>query len=120
MGDAQPGRPKPGASGDLAPQLGRFSARRKQEIVLHVFRGEPLETVSREVGVTAATLSAWRDQFLFGGTAALKARQPDPKDEEVGRLHAKVGELTMENELLREKLARLEGGQPFPPRRPRP
>ena len=38
---------------------GRFSARRKQETVLRLLRGEDLEVVSREGGVTAATLSGW-------------------------------------------------------------
>ena len=39
---------------------GRFSARRKTETVLRLLRGEDLELLSRELGVTAATLSAWR------------------------------------------------------------
>jgi transposase-like protein len=40
-----------------------MSARRKQEAVLRLLRGEDLELVSRELGVTAAELSGWRDQF---------------------------------------------------------
>jgi transposase-like protein len=107
------------APADGSPERGRFTARRKQEIVLRLFRGEPLETASREVGVTAATLSGWRDQFLLAGTAALKSRQPDPAEEELGRLQAKIGELTMANELLQEKIGRLEGDRPLPRRRSR-
>ena len=34
------------------------------------------------------------------GQAALKTRQPDARDEYVMRLKAKIGDLTMENELL--------------------
>jgi hypothetical protein len=30
--------------------------------VLRLLRGEDLETLSRELGVTAATLSGWREQ----------------------------------------------------------
>jgi hypothetical protein len=66
-----------------------------------------------------ATLAGWRDQFLLGGTAALKSRQPDPKEEDLARWQAKVGELTMTNELLQEKIARLEGERPLPRRRSR-
>ena len=33
-----------------------------------------LETVSRELGVTAATLTGWRDAFLAAGEAALTTR----------------------------------------------
>ena len=41
---------------------GRWSAKRKFAAVLRLLRGEDLETLSRELGVTAATLSGWRDQ----------------------------------------------------------
>jgi len=117
--DRQPTDRAGTAPADTGPERGRFTARRKQEIVLRLFRGEALETVSREVGVTAATLSGWRDQVLLGGAAALKSRPPDPKDEGLARLQAKIGELTMANELLEEKIGRLEGGRPFPRRRSR-
>ena len=49
-------------------ERGRFSARRKTEAVLRLLRGEDLELLSRELGVTAATLAGWRDDFLAGGT----------------------------------------------------
>ena len=49
---------------------GRFSARRKQETVLRLLRGEDLEVVSRELGVTAAALSGWRQQFLAAGESS--------------------------------------------------
>ncbi len=45
----------------------RISARRKLEAVLRSLRGEDLELISRELGVTAAELSGWRDAFLAGG-----------------------------------------------------
>jgi transposase-like protein len=82
---------------------GRFSAKRKTDAVLRLLRGEDLELLSRELGVTAATLSAWRDDFLAGGQAALKSRPADDRDEEIARLRAKVGELTMDNELLLQR-----------------
>ena len=46
---------------------GRFSAGRKRETVLRLLRGEDLESVSRELGITAARASLWRDQFLVCG-----------------------------------------------------
>jgi hypothetical protein len=96
---------------------GRFSAKRKTQIVLRLLRGEDLETLSREVGVTAATLSGWRDGFLDGGTAAMKSRPADERDEEIARLRAKVGQLTMDVELLGQKCQHLESGRPFASRR---
>ena len=93
---------------------GRFSARRKTETVLRLLRGEDLELLSRELGVTAATLSAWRDDFLAGGQADLKSRPADDRNDEIARLRAKVGELTMDNELLTQ---RCRADRPFVPRR---
>ena len=96
---------------------GRFSAPRKTEAVLRLLRGEDLEILSRELGVTAATLSSWRDSFLDGGKASLKSRPADERDEEIARLRAKVGQLTMDVELLDQKCQHLEAGRPFATRR---
>jgi hypothetical protein len=96
-----------------------MSARRKQSAVLRLLRGEDLELTSRELGVTAAELSAWRDAFLAAGEAALKTRPADGRDVEIGRLKAKVGELTMANELLDAKIDRLETHHPLARRRSR-
>ena len=96
---------------------GRFSAWRKTEAVLRLLRGEDLDALSRELGVTAASLSSWRTAFLDGGTAAMKSRPADDRDELVARLQAKVGQLTMDNELLGQKCQHLESGRPFASRR---
>ena len=98
-------------------ERGRFSSQRKLATVLRLLRGEDLELVSRELGVTASTLSGWRDDFLAGGQAALKSRPTDDRDDEIARLRAKVGELTMDNELL---LQRCRAHRPFAPRRRKP
>ena len=95
-------------------ERGRFSSQHKTAAVLRLLRGEDLELLSRELGVTAATLSAWRDDFLAGGQAALKSRPADDRDDEIARLRAKVGELTMDNELLTQ---RCRADCPFVPRR---
>ncbi len=70
--------------------------------------------------MTAADLSAWREAFLEAGAASLKARARDDRDETIDRLRTKVGELTMDTELLYSKIDRLEAGGaggPFGPRR---
>jgi hypothetical protein len=96
-----------------------MSAGRKQAAVLRLLRGEDLELVSRELGMTAAELSGWRDQFLAGGEASLKSRPADARDAEIGRLQAKVGELTMTTELLEAKIECLEAHRPLARRRSR-
>ena len=96
---------------------GRFLARRKRATVLRLLRGEDLESVSRELGITAARASQWRDQFLSAGQAGLKSRVTEAVDDDRRRLRAKIGELLMENELLYAKLDQLEAGLPLARRR---
>ena len=96
---------------------GHFSARRKTDAVVRLLRGEDLDTLSRELGVTAATLSCWREAFRDGGMAAMKSRPTDDRDELIARLQAKVGQLTMDNELLGLKCQQTESGRPFASRR---
>lgn len=97
----------------------RMTAGRKRDAVLRLLRGEPLEIVARELAVTAADLSGWRDAFLDAGSASLKSRARDDRDETIDRLRTKVGELTMDTELLHAKIERLEAGSggPFAARR---
>ena len=101
-------------------ERGRFSTRRKSDAVMRLLRGEELDALSRELGVTAAMLARWHDRFLIGGLASLKSRTTDGRDEEVRWLQAKVGEITMENELLRDRARAAEAGLPLVQRRSRP
>ena len=95
----------------------RMTAGRKRDAVLRLLRGEPLEIVARELAVTAADLSAWRDAFLEAGAASLKSQARDGRDEKIDRLQSKLGEVLMDNELLYAKVDRLEAGVPFAGRR---
>ena len=96
---------------------GRFSARRKRETVRRLLWGEDLESVSRELGITAARASQWRDQFVAAGQAGLKSRATEAGDNEHRRLQAKLGELLMENALRYAKVDQLEAGGPLARRR---
>ena len=87
--------------------------------MLRLLRGEDLELVSRELGVTAAEPSGWRDRFLAGGEASPKSRPADARDAETDRLRAEVGEPTMTAELLEAKIERPEAQRPLARRRPR-
>lgn len=77
-----------------APRKRRMAARRKQEAVLRIPRGEDLDLVSREIGVTAADLSAWRDSFLEAGAASLKSRPEDGRDRDLKAMREKIGEMS--------------------------
>jgi transposase len=92
---------------------GRWSAKRKVSVVLELLRGADLESTSRKYRVTAATLIEWRDRVLTSAEVGLKSRETDVEDEERRRLKSVVATVSVENELLREKIARLENGRPL-------
>ena len=92
----------------------RWSAARKRDVVLRLLRGESIEAVSRQLAVEPYRLEQWHERALAALDAGLKDRaEDDPVQAGLGAAYKRLGELGMENELLREKIARLEGGVPF-------
>jgi transposase len=110
MDDFEAGKARSGAAE-------RLSRQRKTAAVMRLLRGEDLETVSRMLGVTAATLTTWRDAFLAAGEAALTSRPTDGEMLESERLMARLGEMLLKHELLEQKITSLEGGRPLARRR---
>ena len=122
MGERTTERPgaaeRPQEFGAAAPgRGGRMSRQRKRDAVLRLLRGEDLETVSRALGVTAATLTSWRDSSLAAGEAALASRPTDGETLGSERLKARLGEMLLQQELLEQKITTLEGGRPLVRRR---
>ena len=97
-----------------------MSRQRKTAAVMRLLRGEDLETVSRGLGVTAATLTMWRGAFLVAGEAALATRPGSGEELESDRLKARLGEALIERDLLHEKIAILESQRPLGRRRRAP
>lgn len=111
------GEPRSGAP-DGRPEGGRevrWSARRKQEVVLRLLRGEGLDALARETGQAAATISEWREEFLAAGQEGLKSRSAPVEDRRLAEAQRKIGELAMDNDILRALLEEVE----HRPRRPR-
>lgn len=108
-----------GDGGAVAGPSRRFSAKRKLAAVQRLMRGESQEAVSRDLNVPVHRLAEWRDKALMAAEIALKERERDARDDEIARLQAKVGEITMANELLYAKIDKLEGGRPLARRRSR-
>src|SRR5204862_785210 len=111
---ARPGDAERPRESDVAAlgRGGRMSRQRKTAAVLRLLRGEDLETVSRALGVTAATLTGWLDAFL-ADEAALTTRAATGEELESDRLKARLGAALMERDLLHEKIALLEADRPF-------
>jgi len=99
----------------------RWSANKKMDVVLRLLRGEKLEELSRELGVEAHRIAAWRDEFLDAGKEGLKGRSGaggEPEDRRLREAERKIGELTLENEVWK-KVAQKRGLQIPPQKRPR-
>ena len=58
----------------------RFSVQRKMAVVARLLRGEPLDLVARQMNVSVARLTEWRDRALAGAALALKEREHDDRD----------------------------------------
>jgi hypothetical protein len=83
-------------------------------VVLRLLRGESLETLSRELGVEPYRLASWREKALLGIDTALKGRSGDFLQGTLDTAMQRIGELTMANDLLRE---RVRHPGPLPKRR---
>ena len=99
---------------------GRMSRLPKTAAVLRLLRGEDLEDRLARAGITAATLTGWRDAFLAAGEAAQTTRVATGEELESDRLKARLGAALIERDLLHEKIALLEVDRPFARRRRKP
>ena len=93
----------------------RWSARRKEAVVMRLLRGESLDLLARETGQPAGRISGWREEFLGAGREGLKARPVPVEDLALREAQRKVGELSMENDILKALLDKK--GPPQSPRR---
>lgn len=79
-----------------------------------------LKTVSRSLGVTAATLRGWRDAFVAAGKASLASHPAEGEEPDSERRKTWLGEMLLERELFATKVAALEAGRPLARRKSRP
>src|SRR4051794_9186057 len=94
----------------------RWSARRKQEVVLRLLRGESLDALARETGQAAAAISGWREAFLEAGQEGLKSRPRPVEERQLADAQRKIGGLALGNDIPRA-LAGEVGRRPRVPRR---
>ena len=91
--------------GPLAPGQ-RWSAARRREVVLRLMRGESAELLARELGLPLFKLEQWRRKAEAALEGARKEREADPADGQLAAAMQRIGELSMEVELLRARIAR--------------
>ena len=90
----------------MSREVQRWGKRRKLEVVMRLFSGEAMEDVSRDVGVEISRLEKWREKGIRGLEEGLKEREGDPVQAALDDANRRIGELSMEVELLREKARR--------------
>jgi len=91
-------------------EVQRWTAKRRAALVLSLLKGETTAAdAARRHGLKVAEIEDWRERFLLGAENALRARPKEEdglREEEVNRLKRKVGELTMDLDILREAAKR--------------
>lgn len=81
----------------------RWSAQKKQDIVIRMLRGESFEELSREYKVTVPELLEWQRMFLQSGREGLKVHGKSPVEKELENAEKKIGRMAMELELYKKK-----------------
>ncbi len=75
----------------------RWTAKRRVVLVVSILKGE----------TSVAEVEDWREKFVLGAENALRTRPKDEeavKDEQIKKLKQKIGELVLDNDILREAL----------------
>lgn len=86
----------------------RWTAKRRVALVVSILKGETsVAEAARQHGLTVAEIEDWREKFLLSAENALRSRPKDDealKDEQIKKLKQKIGDLVLDNDLLREAL----------------
>lgn len=88
----------------------RWTAKRRSALVLSILRGETsAQEAARKHGLTVAEVEDWQEPFLSGAENSLRSMPLEDealREEEVRRLKQKVGELVLDNDILKEAVKR--------------
>jgi transposase-like protein len=98
---------------DIPDEVQRWTAKRRTALVLSILRGETSAAeAARKHGLTVSEVEEWQERFLVGAENALRSRPKDEEalqEEQIKKLKQKVGELVLDNDVLKEALK----GRPF-------
>ena len=93
---------------ESAEPIKRWTAKRRVALVVSLLNGETsVAEAARLHGLTVTELEDWREKFLLGAENALRSRPRDEealKDEPIKKLKQKIGDLVLDNDMLREAL----------------
>ena len=91
---------------EVPEDVQRWTAKRRVALVLSILKGEttPAET-ARKHGLTVADVEDWRERFLAGAESGLRSNPKNDealKDAMIKKLQRKLGEVTLDMDILRE------------------
>ncbi len=93
---------------DTTEPIERWTAKRRAALVVSLLKGETsVAEAARTHGLTVAEVEDWREKFLVGAENALRMRPKDEdavKDEQSKKFKQKIGDLVLDNDMLREAL----------------
>ena len=93
---------------ESAEPIERWTAKRRVALVVSILKGETsVAEAARTHGLTVAEVEDWREKFVLGAENALRSRPRDEeavKDEQIKKLKQKIGDLVLDNDILREAL----------------
>jgi transposase len=83
----------------------------KAKVALEAIKGEQTAIeLAERFDVHPQVITKWKRQLLEGAPQVFGASEGDKEDgPDVAKLHAKIGELTMENDFLSGALGRVDG-----------
>ena len=86
----------------------RWTAKRRVALGVSLLKGETtVAEAARLHGLMVAEIEDWREKFLLGAENALRSRPRDEeaiKDEPIKKLKPKIGDLVLDNHMLRAAL----------------
>jgi transposase-like protein len=95
-------------AGEASEPIERWTAKRRVVLVASLLKGEAsVAEAARTHGLTVAEVEDWREKFLLGAENALRSRPRDEealKEEQIKKLKQKIGDLVLDNDILREAL----------------
>jgi transposase-like protein len=93
---------------DIPDEVQRWTAKRRVALVLSILKGETsVAEAARRHGLKVAEVEDWRDRFLAGAENSLRSHPRNDealKDEMIKKLQRKVGELTLDMDILKEAI----------------
>ncbi|HJS83302.1 MAG TPA: transposase [Nitrososphaera sp.] len=91
---------------DTTEPIERWTAKRRVALVVSIWKGETsVAEAARTHGLTVAEVEDWREKFLGGAENARRTRPKDEdavKDEQSKKLKQKIGDLVLDNDIVRE------------------